>query len=427
MQFIILLIYTLVVLIRPQEWIEGMAGFPIVSILANITIALCFMAVATRKLKIPRVPENYLMLGLFFATLMSHVANTNLEGLIMAFKEFSKITIFYFLTLIIVDSVNKVKILSWAFILSAIFMAINGILQFYKGMGLVASPLIIDELGVKRITGVGIFGDPNDVCLFFVMILPLVLALLLEKRGFFQSFLAVIFSILITWGVWLTNSRSGMLAFIIALLVFFRRRFKGMQWVMIAGICLVIIIAFLPSRLTGKIIDLSSRERVIFWGYGNIAFKSHMLFGVGYNMLWLYSDNKASHNSFIQCYGELGIFGYFFWAGMFYSVILGLSKLDLYRKTKPALCGKDMVLLAEAFIASLCGYLTISMFLSRTYLVPLYIFLALAVKIRYLATGGKFMVGDLLSAKQMRKMALIAGLSILMLYFATKFLVGKLF
>ncbi|MEI8349026.1 MAG: O-antigen ligase family protein [Candidatus Omnitrophota bacterium] len=400
-----------------------MQGFPLVNIITILNLLLVFMGFSAKKLSIPRAPENTLMLGFFFAILMSHVANTYLGGLILSFQEFGKILIFYFLIIIILDSVNKIKIVSWLIVLSSVYMAINGIIQFYGGSGIPGTAPINDH-GVMRIIGLGIFSDPNDLALLFIFTFPLVLAFIFEGRGFFHATMAIVCGISIVWALWLTNSRGGLLAFIVATIMFFRLRFKGMKWVIFAMLAVVIAVAFLPSRLTAGFFDKSSYERVIYWGYGNWAFKSHPIFGVGYNMLWQYAADKAAHNSFIQCYAELGIFGYLFWIGLIYIILYGLWKLSLYYKSK-AYYKSDLFLLGEAISAAFFGYLTISLFLSRTYIVPFFVFIALAVKVRFVATQGKFLGGDLLPAYQNRRILAIGVLSILFMYIMTRFLLTR--
>lgn len=400
-----------------------MQGFPIVLILSTANILLTFMALSSKRLDLPRAPENKLIVGLFIAVLMSQIVNGYFTGLAESFDDFGKIVIFYFLTLIIVNSTKKMKMICWTIVLSATIFAINAILQYYRGVGLPSTePLFVD--GAKRVIGLGIFSDPNDLALLFVLSFPLVLAFVFEKRGFFSFMIGGAFGALITWGLWLTNSRSGLLGFIVAVLIFFRHRFRGAKWIAYSLLIVIPIVAFLPTRLT-SVLDTSAYERLMFWGCGNIAFKSHPIFGVGHNMIWQYMSGRAAHSSYVQCYGELGFFGYFFWVALFYTVLLGLYRLNDNSNTRGLLNQGELPLLGEAISASLLGYLVVSIFLSRAYIVPLYLFFAFGVRIRYLAVQRDPSLASTFSKHHMWRVAFIAGGSIMVLYMVTRIFVGQ--
>jgi O-antigen ligase len=366
------------------------------------------------------------MMGFFLATLMSHVAHTYFGGMITAFTEVGKIVIFYFLIVAIIDSKEKIKIMGKMLVLTATFMAVGGMLQYYRGFGFGgAAPFI--EGGVVRVVGYGIFGDPNDLALFLAMSFPFALAFLFERKGFFSMVLISICSLTMVWATWLTNSRGGMFAFFVATIMFFRRRVKGFKWIFISLVITALILTFLPSRFTDRLLDISNQERVYFWGIGNQLFKQNPIFGVGYGMFPEYADWRSAHSSFVNCYADLGLFGYFFWIGLLYLVVLGLWK------AKPSFGDKNtytkeennFLLLNDAILAGLCGYLISGIFLSRTYLLPLYLLIALGAKARYLITDGKYLTGDLLPAYYVRQIFLLSIGSILFLYLSTRFLLTR--
>jgi len=422
MQFTALLFYIFAVFIRPQEWIPALEGFPLVDFIAGITILLTIMAVTTKRMYLPRVPENIFMVGFFLATLISHIVHGYLGGFILAFQDIGKTLIFYFLIVIIVDKVYKVRIIGWLLVFSALFMAISGILQYFKGVGFAGIMPIMDDRGTVRVIGYGIFSDPNDLALFFAAALPFVFAFFLERRSFYAGAIAAISGALILLAAWCTNSRSGILAIIVAGLMFFRRRYRGATWVLLAVIFIIVMAAFLPSRFTGGLLDKSSYERIIYWGFGNQMFKANPIFGVGYAMFASHAGWHAAHNSFVQCYAELGFFGYFFWIALLYSVLYGLWTL---KDRGECLGEKQNLVLDDAILASIAGYLTAGLLLSRAYILPLYILIGLGVKMRYLSTKGKYMVGDLLPAGFNRRIIYICVGSIAAIYVATKFFLTR--
>ena len=424
MEFLSLVLYILIIFIRPQEWITPIKNFPLVDVTAVITILITLMALRVQKLKIPRVPENFLMIGFFFAALMSHVAHTYLGGVISAFQEVGKIVIFYFLVVIIINSKKRIEALGWILVLSAAFMAVGGILQYYRGFGF-GGVVPLAQYEMIRVVGYGIFGDPNDLGLFFAMVFPFALAFVFEKRGFFSMALAGICGATIIWATWLTNSRGSTLALFMAIVVFFRRRIKGFKWILATFAAVIIMATFLPSRLSAGLFDTSTENRIYFWGIGNRLLKENPIFGVGHRMFMEHADWRAAHSSIINCYAELGLFGYFFWVGLLYIVIIGLWKLKLHCKDRDNEYKVESLLLNDALLAGLIGYLIAGLFLTRTYILPLYLFIALGAKMRYLATDGKYLVGDLLPVYYTRRIFLISIGSVLFLYVAIRVLLAR--
>ncbi|NQT23547.1 MAG: O-antigen ligase family protein [Candidatus Omnitrophica bacterium] len=424
MQFATLLLYVIAILIRPQDWVGIMRGIPIVDMIVFVAVFFTFAALTKGSLKIPRVPENILMIGFLVATLMSHVAHTYFGGIIFTIDCMSKIVIFFFLVLIIVDSKRKIDILVSVIILAAVFMAINGMLQFYRGFGFVGDTPTIDT-GIIRIRGYGIFHDPNDLALFFAVAFPFILMLIIRRRNLLELVFASISAVLVIGATWLTNSRSGFLALALAILVFFRRRLKGFKWIFFTAISVVLLLAFSPVRLTKSFFDQSSHERLMLWGYGNRMLRENPLFGVGYKMYASYAEWSAAHNSFINCYSELGLFGYFFWIALLYVAIIGLWNMNPQNNTRSTEENNEIMLTGDALLAGIVGYLVASMFLSRTYIIVLYLLIALSCKLRYIATDGTLFSGDLLERRHVRNIVAIEIVSVMFLYLTIKFMLSR--
>ena len=58
--------------------------------------------------------------------------------------------------------------------------------------------------------------------------------------------------------------------------------------------------------------DESNAGRLDAWSAGLGMFRQQPFFGVGYNMFTDHNEITA-HNSFVLCFAELGLFGYFIW------------------------------------------------------------------------------------------------------------------
>lgn len=422
MEFIGLIAYIMGIFLRPQEWVEYLKDVPLIDAIACFTIITTWMRVSSQALTVPRMPESILICGFFIAGLLSHLSHTYFGGIIFTADSMSKILILYFLIIIIVDSINKIKVVTWVIILCATFNALSGIQQYYRGYGFDGMAPLIESGDIIRILGVGIFNDPNDLAVFFAMAFPLILVFIFRKKGLLTKAFSIFCASALVWALWLTNSRSGFLAFIVAVLAYFKNKFRWAKWTFFGVIFFAIIINVLPSRLGGSMFDDSSRDRLIFWGEGNRMFKANPLFGVGYDMFGEYCDSRACHNSFINCYAELGFVGYFFWLGLIYTAVYGLWKSNDYFIKEKMKHVNPLLPFSNAFLASIIGFLSGAILLSRTYTLPLYILLALGVKTRYMMTDGTYLAGSIFPTSHYRKILILSAGSIVFFYLSTIFL-----
>ena len=374
-----LLLYMLVLFIRPQEWMAPLRELSILDWIVGATLVLYLAALAGRRTMKPlAAPESWLMLGLFFAMLMSHVRHTYLGGFLYTFQEFGKVLLLYFLIATLVDRVPRTKILILTMIAGCLFMAVHGILQAHTGVGFGgALPIIVD--GVTRVRAFGFFHDPNDLALMLVAILPFLMSKALDAQAEVPArFLSVGAMIPVVYCIFLTNSRGGWLAFgamLIAYACIHVRRKK--LAVAVGALAFALVLALGPSRIHGlNTSDRSTLNRLAAWADGNAMLKRWPVFGAGWRRFTEFSEeDRVAHNSFVHCWGELGLFGYFFWLGLIIASVkdgLALSKVEPDGPEQRALSR-----LARAGLASLAGYLAAGFFLSRTYVHPLYILFAL--------------------------------------------------
>jgi putative inorganic carbon (HCO3(-)) transporter len=118
------------------------------------------------------------------------------------------------------------------------------------------------------------------------------------------------------------------------------------------------------------------------WSKGLQLLKAHPLSGVGFGMFTDFHDITA-HNSFVLCFSELGVPGYFLWLTL---LVVTLMELNAIQKL-PVTTEGDLLLrrLARSVQIGFYGFLVSAWFLSRTYTVTLYLLIALAVSVAEIA------------------------------------------
>ena len=356
MAFLCFLLYLVVLYIRPAEWIAVFRG----SHLANVTLIgtaffVLFGFVATRKGPV-KVPHNGMLLGLLGAIIASHAVHTYLGGLMSSVTAFAPVILMYFLTVNTLTTERKFRLALWMILVLTALLAVQGIHQFQTGVGW-AGQWMIDG---RRITWISIFNDPNDLALAFVIMVPVLLAYLVKPTFFGLKIVPLSLLGLLLYGVYLTNSRGGILGLAASVMFFFLKRSR---WVIpgaiVGGVLSALLFLFGPSRLgVMAATDESSVGRLDAWYYAFQLIKSNPVFGVGQNM---FTDRYplTAHNSFVLAAAELGVVGLFCWVGLFYTSFKGLSLIEKH-------CSR-LAPYAYGLQASLMGFAATTFFLSRTY------------------------------------------------------------
>lgn len=383
MSFLLLSLYLFCTFIRPQEWAPGLMGKPLINALAvSGFFFLCLEKLVSSKKGFIKVPHNGFMLGLYAATILSHAAHTYVGGMTMAAKGFLVILILYFLVLNSIDSFIKYKVSTWWIVFLICALVFQGMYQVANGVGW-AGQYPITQGGkytdlVTRITWVGIFSDPNDLALTFVIAVGLVLPFIFGRTNFVSFGVSLICAGLLCYGVYLTNSRGGMLALMSTVYYFMvLRTGKLMVGGVIGSVIAAAILVLGPSRV-GEIstAEASAYSRVELWYQGFLMLKSNPLFGVGFNM---FTDDlpQTAHNSYVLAFGELGFFGFYMWMGLLYCTFKGLNAIQakvprLYNYTLGLQSG-------------MVGFCAAGFFLSRTYVIIPYLIFSLTGALLHIA------------------------------------------
>ncbi|MFA5014774.1 MAG: O-antigen ligase family protein [Actinomycetota bacterium] len=322
-------------------------------------------------------PPNLLMLGFFGCILMSHISHGYLQGTIDSFMLFAPNVIMFFLFVNILVTEKRIKITIWLIIILTFILALEGTQQHHRGVGWAGqTPLLNSENGVTRIRWIGIFDDPNDLALVFVV-----------GAGFLLSFISRSTRLLIkilSWGMLIfighalfnTNSRGGFLAMSAILIFLALGKIRNKVLALIIGGTLVFTVLLIaPSRMSEiNYSEASAYGRIEAWYQGFQMLKRAPIFGVGDRMFAEY-HSRVAHNSYISVAAELGMVGIFIWISLIYACLKGL-----FLASKKQLTSKPYTL---GLKAGLIGFLSTSFFLSRSNIAILYLLLALAASFMY--------------------------------------------
>jgi O-antigen ligase len=310
----------------------------------------------------------------------SLTADTFLDGL--------KYHSIFLLVVNLVDSPARLRAtIAWLACASTI-PAFGGIVSWLRGQHLVDG---------DRAGWIGIFANPNDLAYHLVVGIALTLAAREGARSRAARFFFLTLLVPLGTGVLLTQSRGGMVASSVVLLLWAVRSFRRAPTLVGVALALGCVLYLSPrdpwrSRAESAIAfgeDVSARGRIDAWRTGlNIAYERPFT-GVGagaFVVAWpTFAPGDAGparteHNTFIQLLGELGIPGLALFLCAFLAGTLRLgrasSAADFAASARGVQCG-----LAGFAVCSLSGGLALSW--------PVYLLLGTSVAITRLAAHAR--------------------------------------
>jgi putative inorganic carbon (hco3(-)) transporter len=323
-------------------------------------------------------------------------------GALIALEDFAPSLLMFVLALWNIESFRHLRIICTVVVLLSLALSIQGIAAYHFGYKtdrlLFAETVDPDdnapvnpENRILRIRGLGIMNDPNDLALGLVSALPLV-SLAWRRRRFVWNVSVVMIPLaILLYGIFLTHSRGAVLSVLLVVLSGMSSRMGRMR-----GLVVTVIVAVGLTTLNfsaGRSFssgEESAAGRVAAWSEGLQMLKESPLFGVGYHE-FIEHNSITAHNSFVLCFAELGLVGYFFWIALLATSIIDLN----------GVCGTDsgcseeswhllFIKWGKALRLSLIGLLAAAFFLSRTYVITLYLVLGVCTALAVMArTAGK--------------------------------------
>jgi putative inorganic carbon (hco3(-)) transporter len=366
--FLFLLFYLALVIVRPHEYpAYADSGVPWLQV--ALAGALLFWVLAGRKsLPVPQLP---LLFAFLLAGMLSVAATGWMGGALEFLERFGpSVAVFIVVTAAITER-ERVRKLMAALVLLALVPAVHGIDQKAQGIGWTGVPLIQDG----RIQYLGIFNDPNDLGMLFVIVLPM--AFFLAARGGLMGLRRLFWlsaAGVLIYAIYLTDSRGTLLATAALAGMFAWRRF-GIVVAGMFGAAGLGAMMLLPSRLQElEVGEASAHGRVEAWYEGIQMFISSPLYGVGANQ---FSDlyRLTAHNSFVLVMAEIGIIGITLWLAFLaygFRMMLAMLRQPLGTADAPGLVAEDHRV-ALTLLLSLAGAMVCAFFLSRSYVVVIYL------------------------------------------------------
>ncbi len=374
--------------IRPAEVIPALAGWEIYQFLILLTLAVSFPAVLwqLRSRALETRPITVFVLGLLLAVLLSHLVHAEFDKALAGGWEFLKNVLYYLLFVGLVTTPRRLRSFLWWMTVFATACTLLALLQYHGYLSLPQLKPVKDGAGVDqktgveimvvRLTGTGIFWDPNDFCILMVVSIFLACYWLTDGPSGMLRVLWLGPLALFFFALTLTHSRGGLLALLLGLGAFFQARYGWRRALGLLAVVLPVILLALGGRQTDFSAAASGtgQDRIQLWREGIQAFRSSPLFGIGRDE-YAHAAGQVAHNSYLHAFTELGLFGGLLFLGAFLFALTGL-----YRLGRPPrhILDPQLRRLYPYLLGLLTGYAAGMMSLTLVYILPTYTLLGTA-------------------------------------------------
>lgn len=340
--------------------------------------------------------------ALSLTAFMSAWVNGSLDEAATALGVISTPVMLFILTCLNIDTVERFKGLTKVFSLCLVILCLQGLAAFHLGINVpkLMIPQYVSEnviapkekppipaedtsgAWIWRLRSVGFLSDPNDFGQTIIVVAPWVFMWFSSSTpAWRQILLSAPWLGLFAYTLTLTHSRGAMLGVAAALAFFFKdkvgKKVATMMVVAAVGAFLMGVVGGGERGLSGK--EQSASERIDAWNEGIQMLKSNPVLGVGFDR-FVDHHVRTAHNSFVLCFAEIGLLGYFLWMGLIViaftalsRVINGLSSTDVHAKY------------AILLRISMVGFLVCAWFLSRAFVPTLFILMGMSVALLHAA------------------------------------------
>lgn len=391
--FVFLFLFSIILYFRPYEMIPALSSFKTMAFYTGIvTLVVYFvtqLVVEGNLTARPREVNMVLLMGL--AALLSIPLAIDPSEAWGEFVDLAIKTILIFLVLVnVLRTELRVKMLFWLVLAVSIYLSVNVISDYQAGI----FKLGVAEQNTQRVAGAikNLFDNSNDLALHLVTMIPISIALALEKKNPIRKIVFFGIALLMIAAVIITFSRGGFLGLIAVTLVLVRKLGRRSKTTAIGALVLGVIffLVVAPGSYSGRLATIfdsasditgSSSQRTQVLKRSILVAIRYPIFGVGLGNFHHKSFQElGTHNAYTQVAAETGI------AAMVCYIIFLVHPLRKLRMIERELFERNetsrFYYLAIGLQASLVGFMVSSFFAAVAYQWYVYYLVAYAIALR---------------------------------------------
>jgi putative inorganic carbon (hco3(-)) transporter len=402
MAYFLFLLVNAALFIRPAEIVPALLGWEIYF----YVILACLIAGAPEVLRyltaqsLETQPVTLCVFGLLIAILLPSLLAGDVAEAWRTGFHFAKVIVYYVLFVSLVTTPTRLRTLLICILAFSGTITLLAVLRYHDVIQLDTMHTLEDRsqgmygttIVFQRLQGTGIFQDPNELCVLLAAMVPLGLYFVLNDRNLFLRIACAALLPLFGYAVFLTGSRGGFLAFAGGLGVLTWMRFGWQRAALIGAVGLPILLFVFGGRQTEiSTTTGTAQTRVELWREWLTTWRENMLFGKGMQLQKEEEiDNPRpdlqrqhlAHNSYLQSFADLGLFGGCLFVGAFLT-----AGWSLYRfgARDPLLLNPELKVMQRYLLAGLSAYGLGMLSLSICYVVPTFLMLGLSVSYTQMA------------------------------------------
>jgi O-antigen ligase len=384
--FFVLISCLAVLLLRPQDFAAGMEDTPLFLGLLLLGSALAGQEVLGQLSaeSLLRNPVTLCVLGLLPAMVLSHLVHGRIYEARTDAVDFAKTVLLYLFVVAVVTTPERFEITLTVLVVCACLIVGMAVLQYHDIISVNVLRILeerqLEEDGdvnyLRRLCAHGLFSDPNDLCLLLVLGAGISLYKFTDPEAGSLRFSWLAPVALFLYALALTQSRGGLLGFLLAVIVFLQQRFGSWKAVALGAALLPALLFLFAGRQTNitSAEGDTGQDRIALWSEALALFQESPVFGIGRGE-FVEQIGLVTHNSYLHGFAELGFIGGTCFLGSFF---LSLYQLHRLPKQCPGFGSAGMNRFRPWLFAMLAGFAGGLMTLSRAYAVPTFLVLGLA-------------------------------------------------
>ncbi|HSE98480.1 MAG TPA: O-antigen ligase family protein [Blastocatellia bacterium] len=394
-----LFLFTLLLYARPNELFPEIFGtFPFVKIIAIATLLAYAASKITSGERLTIWPTELKMVAAItlLGVIFIPIASAPQESIDVLLDTFLKVIAIFVLMINLIETRDRLWLLWKLVVVCGAGLSLMALTNYLQGNFAVK----YQGTGYRiRIGGPeGFFGNPNDLAIIFVMLIPLAVALALMSSGM-KRVIYFASAALLTTGVVVTFSRGGFLGLVATGAVLLWKTGRGNRPLSLVAAAMVlgIFVAMSPGSYANRIISIfdssldttgSGEERRELLERAFEIASARPVLGVGMGNYHIYSHREQhAHNSYLEISAELGVAGLIAFLILIFAPLRSLRRIE--RESAGSLFSssfagrkRENYFLSVTLQAAIIGFCVCAFFASVQYLWFLYFLVAYAISLR---------------------------------------------